>query len=380
MSIGNKFLQRLNEAAIRDTDSIKDGFNIPLDNQQKSLASRLKRPIEKKLVALHSMVGISGRYLNSEDAEQTIASAADMLRGQVSVRRQFEKFYAALASSKGYSISEPSSVKEAKEDDAKDDEKIEAYGVRGMKSTQWRKSFKNQAALEKWIDKMDGDVEVQGTRKLDEAKQTKRGGFMQKLMESVLVQLGLPETLVTSGGPGPVGQALLKTAKLIEEDSALEQTLRQLAVKMGIRANDELSEEKEGAAQVGWYVEKANKNVAGPMSEKEAKEECKKRGGAAKGFDISYTSDYSKKRAAMREQIDVGNDAYNSAIMGLLADLGIPDAVLQPKRAAIISALRTAKQSQTNRTEILRKIQILRDSLGRGKRSSANDTNELDPE
>ena len=44
--------------------------------------------------------------------------------------------------------------------------KIEAYGVRGMNSTPWRKTFKSQAAFERWLDKDQnvGDVEVHGTR------------------------------------------------------------------------------------------------------------------------------------------------------------------------------------------------------------------------
>jgi hypothetical protein len=50
---------------------------------------------------------------------------------------------------------------------ASDDERVEAYGVKGMKSTPWRKVFKNQKALEAWMDKNDGDVEVKGTRKYE---------------------------------------------------------------------------------------------------------------------------------------------------------------------------------------------------------------------
>lgn len=45
---------------------------------------------------------------------------------------------------------------------------VEAYGVRGVKSTPWRKSFKSQDAFEKWLEKNEGDVEVQGTRPVDE--------------------------------------------------------------------------------------------------------------------------------------------------------------------------------------------------------------------
>ena len=47
--------------------------------------------------------------------------------------------------------------------------KIEAYGVKGMKNTKWRKVFNSQKEFEKWCDKNEGDIEVQGTRKLDEA-------------------------------------------------------------------------------------------------------------------------------------------------------------------------------------------------------------------
>jgi hypothetical protein len=41
---------------------------------------------------------------------------------------------------------------------------MEAYGVKGMKSTPWRKVFKSQSAFEKWMDANEGDVEVHGTR------------------------------------------------------------------------------------------------------------------------------------------------------------------------------------------------------------------------
>jgi hypothetical protein len=60
---------------------------------------------------------------------------------------------------------------------------IEAYGVKGMKSTPWRKRFKSQEAFEKWLDSTEGDVEVHGTREVDlnnsplkeEKKETKTG-------------------------------------------------------------------------------------------------------------------------------------------------------------------------------------------------------------
>jgi hypothetical protein len=39
---------------------------------------------------------------------------------------------------------------------------IEAYGVRGMKSTPWRKMFKSLEALNAWVEK--NDAEVYATR------------------------------------------------------------------------------------------------------------------------------------------------------------------------------------------------------------------------
>lgn len=43
-------------------------------------------------------------------------------------------------------------------------ETIEAYGVKGMKSTPWRKVFKDYDALSDWADA--NDAEVYGTRTL----------------------------------------------------------------------------------------------------------------------------------------------------------------------------------------------------------------------
>jgi hypothetical protein len=50
--------------------------------------------------------------------------------------------------------------------------KIEICGVKGMNSTPFRKIFKNQAAMEKWIEKNDGDVEVHGYREVSDTHPT----------------------------------------------------------------------------------------------------------------------------------------------------------------------------------------------------------------
>lgn len=49
---------------------------------------------------------------------------------------------------------------------------IEAYGVKGMKSTSWRKKFKSPEQMEKWCDL--NDAEVQGTSYLLNGKEIRQ--------------------------------------------------------------------------------------------------------------------------------------------------------------------------------------------------------------
>ena len=42
--------------------------------------------------------------------------------------------------------------------------KIEAYGVKGLQSKAWRKVFANEDALNRWLEKQDGNAEVYGVR------------------------------------------------------------------------------------------------------------------------------------------------------------------------------------------------------------------------
>lgn len=74
----------------------------------------------------------------------------------------------------------------------------------------------------------------------------------------------------------------------------------------------------------------------------------------------------------MCEAIDAGNDAYADAIVNLIADLGIPDQILQVRRAQVIKALREKKMSQQNKSEVMRKIQLLSDALAKGAKNNSN--------
>lgn len=77
------------------------------------------------------------------------------------------------------------------------DRQIEAHGVKGMKSTPWRKTFKSQKHFEDWLDKNDGNVEVHGTREVEQpvkaakpaAEAPSRSGSRPKFQEGDTVKV-----------------------------------------------------------------------------------------------------------------------------------------------------------------------------------------------
>ena len=200
-TIGSRFLDRILEA--EDNDGIKDGLNIPLDSQQRMLVSRLKRPLEKRIIGLFSMAGILGRLMVALDTEEGVRAGGELLRKNRSAKSAFDAFYTALANAKGFGAQEVS-------------------------------------------------------ENINESK-LKRGSALQKKFETILVKLGLPGELVSSTGPGVVAPFLFKTAKMIEADSALHTAMNKLAVRLGISAadaqapavEDEKVEKVEEAVDVG---------------------------------------------------------------------------------------------------------------------------------
>ena len=257
MTIGSKFLNRV-LAEAQDKDGVKDGFNIALDSQARALASKMKRPYEKKLVAFLFMVGVTGRYLNTTEIEGSISDASDMLRKRISVRRAFDTFYSALAGAKGFTIP------------------------------------KDEAA-----------------ESLDEAAK-KRGGFVQKLFEGVLTKLGLPESMVVTTGPAAVGTGIFRTSQLIEQNSDLEQSLRMLAARLGVKAADDVMGEE------------------------------------------------------LDEAIDVGNDDFSQQVIDLAIALGIPEVILVARRPQIIAALRKKRQTLGNRARLMTLMTRLATEVERG--------------
>ena len=73
-SLGTKFLERLQEAAV-------DKKQSKLDTPWNGLHNRLKRPYEKRIVEFFSLLGVPGRYAaNADGIEDSIIAAANILR------------------------------------------------------------------------------------------------------------------------------------------------------------------------------------------------------------------------------------------------------------------------------------------------------------
>lgn len=456
-TFGTRFLSRLQEA--EDRDGVKDGFNIPLDSQARALAAKLKLPLAKRLVAFHVMAGVPGRYLNAEDAEGTISAAADMLRKRVSVRRAFTDLYDGLANAKGYAVPQETNESLNEDYDPKGSMKWAQQLAAKIKSEfnvsvdtkqaedgsvtvtanqghlAQSDSGSSSITMKNFNDLIDADFRSARSKgnffsqprgasftvgvkagavaeeRVYEGKQ-KRGSFIQKLFETVLVELGLPQSLVTTSGPTAVGTGLYRTAQLIEEDGSLERALRLLATRIGIKQSDAAQTVEEafftkntgkmdkdkaikkarairdilgsggGHAQVNdsgdkaWIQIKADKDnkekierilAEDELSEKKKAPMLGKKAGLDKlGKETSDEKESKKKTkglgeglsrlAAMSEAVDVGNDDFAEAVVGLVIALGIPEDLIQRRKTQVIQALRQKKATLKSRQQVLTMI------------------------
>lgn len=257
--IGASFLKRISEEA-DDFDGVNDGLSIELDARQKSIFMRLRRAIDRKILNLFAMSGVPGRFLDVEGIDNTIKEAGLKLRANPTSMAAFNDFYQALGKARGLSI--PSDV-----------------------------------AVEEAVDpKM-------------------KGSLMQKMLEGVLVSLGLPESLVVQGGPPQVGLALYDTAQTIEEDSGLERLLRTLFMRL-----------KPGVKM---------------------------------------------EESTIAEEVDAGSDQFVQAVINLAVAMGIPEKNLQFQLPMLRQAVYKKKQLLTNRANVERRIEVLTDLINQGTRQPA---------
>lgn len=319
--IGSKFLQRVTEAEEPKTNAIKDTVWSGIHN-------RMKRPYDKKIVEFFSLLDIPGRYVRGEEGlEDAIRAGGDIIR----------------------------------------------------------RAGRKQTAFNKLFDLLKGGSSV--------VSEAKKGSRLQKILETVMVKLGFPESLVSAGDmPGPLNSMLRKAAAKMEANADMEAALIALSKAMGLTTAD-LNEGKAfKVREPGWYVvDHMDKPVDGPYSEGNAKKEAKemskeyaaKHGkGDMPAFDVGYFSDYEIRRANERayestlgsrfkervlgEDVDVGQDDFMESVMALVLALGIPEAILQPRRAMIIKALRDKKQTLTNRGMLQQRMQQLISLIQKG--------------
>ena len=215
MTIGSNFLARLDERAKPvDSDQVKDGMNIPLEPGHMQLVSILKRPLEKKIVALFAMSGIVGRLLKAEpDAIERIRERGDMLRKNKAAQIAFNAFYDAFATASGYA---PTKMAEA-------------------------------AIVEK--------------------HDAKRGSATQKRLEAVLVALGLPEGLITVKGPGILAPFIAKATLTIDQSGDLKSLLAKLAMRLGVHGSEAPEDLADTEADVKKTKKKDDENEEETLGE-----------------------------------------------------------------------------------------------------------------
>lgn len=93
---------------------------------------------------------------------------------------------------------------------------IEAYGIKGMKRSPWRKSFKHAEHLNKWAE--DNDAEVHGTRDLEQAKRGNLSPAIKESTENDSVEMDIP--------------MLIRIMEYAKEDAKTDMDLHRIAEKL----------------------------------------------------------------------------------------------------------------------------------------------------
>lgn len=84
---------------------------------------------------------------------------------------------------------------------------------------------------------------------------------------------------------------------------------------------------------------------------------------------INETMGSRFKQRVLGEDVDVGQDEFMETVMKLVAALGIPEGLLQPRRQQIIRALRTKKQELTNRGVLVQRMNQLLGLIEKGTKA-----------
>lgn len=382
-----KLAEQLAEAA--EPSVIKDTVWSGIHN-------RMKRPYDKKIVEFFSLLGIPGRYVRGEEGlEDSIRAGGDVLRRTGRKQTLFNQFFDQLNGGSSGTVSE------------------------AKKGTRLQKVLETVMVMLGFPEALVSAGEAPGpldTMIRRAAARIEADNNLESTLIAFAKALGITSKQVNEGADQ---YATAKAGKQDAEDDHRANwtdfdpkkdpkgTRLRAYIKSAIGASDEyldayvkrtlelvkVNEAKTfKVREPGWYVvDHMDKPVDGPYSEGNAKKEAKamskehaaKHGkGDISAFDAVYFSDYDIKRMnegsvlgaqfmqrVLGEEVDVGQDDFMEVVMKLVLALGIPEAILQPRRQMIIRALREKKQTLTNRGMLQQRMQQLIGLIQKGTKA-----------
>lgn len=112
---------------------------------------------------------ISGFYTREKEGKVEVFTYKDSVASEEEpLKTKIEELIKNRDSARklGYSGDQYQKEIDKLQKDAEPKEYIEAYGVKGVNSKPWRRTFKSQQAFENWLHKNEGDVEVHGAKEI----------------------------------------------------------------------------------------------------------------------------------------------------------------------------------------------------------------------
>jgi hypothetical protein len=181
MTIGSQFLARLAEGK----EPAKKGYKF--DPATESMKRQLRdiggeKNFADKIAEVAAMSGMQGRFMNTPEGRESVLAGAKGLRTRPAATAAFLSLHSALAAFHGYTP-----MAEGKDEEA--------------------------------------DLD---------------GVAFQQLVEEVLVELGIPQSLVSEGGKAGAKSTVKRMIAKIMQDSTTKVAYQFLAKKLGIKVNDKI--------------------------------------------------------------------------------------------------------------------------------------------
>jgi hypothetical protein len=186
MTIGQRFLARLNEAKKEDKKP-KFALDRGTEAMKRAMRKVAQDDLADKIAEVMNMAGLPGMYLNKPEVRESVIAAAQDLRSKPNRVRAFLAMHSAMAA------------------------------FRGMM------------------------VEAKGEEDLE-------GSAFQQLLEEVLIALGAPVEMMTAEAKSVIKSSLRKMAAAMRADQAVKTAIITFARLMQIRVNDKVVGSKAPSA------------------------------------------------------------------------------------------------------------------------------------